>query len=190
MSYNTNFPEKINAGDSIQFAVKAYDSEGAEITNADGFTAYVILTNDTAKHTVSTTSDTSEGFLFEIATAVTELWDVGNYSVSIFADDATNRYLVSKSFTEVKPDLFSVANADTRSMARQIRDALEAAILGQATNNQLSMSIAGRAIQRMGLEELLTAKQKYDRFVADEESKQNLIDGKPSKSTINIRWSK
>ena len=188
MSYKTDFPDKINAGDSIQFVSPAYDSEGTELTNANGYTAYVILSNDTNKYSGTTTTDTTEGFLFEIPTAVTELWVVGNYSVSVFADDGINRYLISKKFTEVKPDLFSVANADTRSMARQIRDALEAAILGQATNNQLSMSIAGRSIQRMSLEELITAKQKYDRFVSDEEAKQDLIDGKPSRSTIQIRF--
>lgn len=188
MSYKTEFPSSLNAGDSIQFASKAYDIEGNEVTNADGFTAYVILSNDTNKYSGTTTTDTSDGFLFEIPTAVTELWSIGNYSVSVFASDSTDRYTISKKFTEVKPDLFTVTTADTRSMARQIRDALEAAILGQANSNQLSMSIAGRSIERMSLEELINSKQKYDRFVADEENKQNMIDGKPSRSTIQIRF--
>lgn len=57
----------------------------------------------------------------------------------------------------------NLANAavDHRSFNVRVTEALKAVIENRATTDQLSMSIAGRSLSRMGWDELLSA---YDRF--------------------------
>jgi len=186
--YLNEIPNIINAGDSLEFTVKATNYVGTEITYADGYTAYLILNNDSNSYSATSTADTTNGYLFQVASNITSGWTAGNYNSAIYVDNGTNRYPVSRKFIEVKPDLFTSGAYDSRSTAMQIRDALEAAILGQASSNQLSMSIAGRSISRMSLEELIVAKKKYDGFVRDEQRKQDLLEGKSPRTNIQFRW--
>lgn len=60
----------------------------------------------------------------------------------------------------VEPNLANAA-IDHRSFNVRVTEALQAVIEGRATTDQLSMSIAGRSLQRMSWEEILKA---YDRF--------------------------
>lgn len=59
----------------------------------------------------------------------------------------------------VEPNLANAA-IEHRSFWRQVLDQLEPVILGRASTDQLSMSIAGRSLQRMTWDELLSV---YDR---------------------------
>lgn len=187
-TYLNEIPDVINAGDSLEFTIKATNYVGTELTYADGYTAYLILNNDSNSYSATSTADTTTGYLFQVASNITSGWTAGNYNSAIYIDNGANRYPVSRKFIEVKPDLFTSGAYDSRSTAMQIRDALEAAILGQASSNQLSMSIAGRSISRMSLEELIVAKKKYDGFVQSEQKKQDLLEGKSPKTNIQFRW--
>ena len=183
-SYNTEIPKVVTAGNTIEFAMRAYDGTMEEITSGSSWTLYWVLSNSTDNYSVSSQTQNDQGFFFQIPYATTSGWTAGDYSTSVYADDGTNRHPQSSQFVTVLPSLDAAVEA--RSTYRQIRDALDAAILGQATSNQLAMSIAGRSIQRMTLDDLLKAKAQFDSLVAAEENVNDMLDGKLSSNTIRV----
>lgn len=64
----------------------------------------------------------------------------------------------------------NLANAavDHRSFNVRVTEALKATIENRATTDQLSMSIAGRSLQRMSWDELLGAYREFSRLAASE----------------------
>jgi tRNA pseudouridine-54 N-methylase len=94
---------------------------------------------------------------------------------------------MSKQVT-LQANLFTSSGFDSRSTTKQILDAIDATILGSATAGQLSMSVAGRSIQRMSLDELINAKSKFESLVAAEKSSADVAAGKPSRNTIQVRF--
>lgn len=52
-------------------------------------------------------------------------------------------------------------NADQRSHAKKVLDAIESVIEGRATIDQSSMSIAGRSLSRLTIDELFTFRDRY-----------------------------
>ena len=183
--YSTEIPKVITAGNTVEFAMRAYDSIGTELTSGNSWTMYWTLSNSTANYTVSSQTENDQGFFFQVPHATTSGWTAGDYSSSVYADDATNRYPQDQEAVTVKPSLDSAV--DGRSTYRQIADAIDAAILGSAGSNQLSMSIAGRTIQRMGMEELMKAKTQFDSLVKSEENAKQMLDGKITSNTIYTR---
>ena len=187
-TYQETIPDIIEAGNSVSFALRAYDNVGNELTDSDGYTMYAIFNNGTSIYSAETTTYGAQGFVVALASADSSGWTAGGYNCSVYVDDATNRYPVTQKYVEVKPNLFGGSAVDSRSTARQTLAALDAAILGSATSNQMSMSIAGRSIQRMGLEELIKARRQFESFVADEDKAQRIIDGKPTYNYMNTRF--
>ena len=55
----------------------------------------------------------------------------------------------------------TIENETVRSFAKQMLDAIEAVALNRATMDQSSMSIAGRSLSRMSIDELNTFRDKY-----------------------------
>lgn len=185
MSYSTTIPNQIRVGNTVEFCQTAYDSIGNQLTSGAGYTLYFVMSNATSQISVSSTTENEQGYLFQIPYTVTSGWTAGNYTAVVYAQDGTNRYEQASSSISVLPSL-SVA-VDSRSIARQTLDALDAAILGQASSNQLSMSIAGRSISRMSLEELIKAKGRFDFIVKSEDNLQAMKAGKVSSNTIITR---
>lgn len=189
MSYVNEVPSSFNAGDTVEFAVHAFDKQGTELTAGDGYTLYVIFSNASHLYSASTTAyNAGDGFVFTIPSSGTSGYTAGNYNASIFVGNGTVRYQVSSKYVDVLPNLFAGTAVDSRSTVRKTLDALNAAILGAATDNQLSMSIAGRSIQRMSLEELLKTRQTFENLMASEERAKLMIDGKPLRNTISVRF--
>jgi hypothetical protein len=106
-----------------------------------------------------TSSDDGSDHLFSAAAATTGGYKPGTYEWSARVDDGTTFITVDTGRVTVKPN-FANAAQEYRSFWRQVLDELEPVILGRAKTDQLSMSIAGRSLQRMSWDELLKV---YDR---------------------------
>lgn len=181
-NYSTNIPENIRVGNTIEFAYKAYDSAGVELTSGSSYTLYWVLSNATNQMSATTQTQIDDGFFFQINSSG---WTAGDYTSILYADNGTLRYEQTVANVTVTPSLD--AAVESRSTYKQIADALDATILGQATSGQLSMSIAGRAISRMTMTELLAAKSQFDSLVKSEENAQAMKDGKLPSNTIQVR---
>ena len=70
-------------------------------------------------------------------------------------------YVVGDGSLEIKPNIGLLDDFDGRSHVRQVLDALEATLLGKASRDQLSYSIAGRSMSRLSPSELLEWRDKY-----------------------------
>jgi hypothetical protein len=112
-------------------------------------------TDDGADHVLAATA------------AVTAEYKPGVYDWLARVDNGTTYTTVGTGRVTVGPNL-ATAKYDHRSFWRQVLDELEPVILNRAGTDQLSMSIAGRSLQRMSWDELLSVYDRARQAVASE----------------------
>jgi hypothetical protein len=133
---------------------------------------------------------TGNVFNASIAAATSAAYRAGRYRWQFVVTSGSTRKTAETGWVEVAPDPAAAGNLDRRTHARRVLDAIEATIEGRASNDQVSMSIAGRSISRTPMTELITLRDKYRQFVADEESADDVAAGLGSKKRVFIRLSR
>jgi hypothetical protein len=78
--------------------------------------------------------------------------------------------------------------SDTRSHARKVLDAIEAAIEGRAGDTVQSYTIGGRQINKMSADELIKWRNYYLAQVQTEDDAARLENGLPAQNTIRVRF--
>lgn len=106
-----------------------------------------------------TSADDGADHEFDIAASTTATYKPGSYDWAARVDDGTTFTTIATGRVTVLANFANAAH-EFRSFWRQVLDELEPVILGRAGTDQLSMSIAGRSLQRMSWDELLSV---YDR---------------------------
>jgi hypothetical protein len=106
-----------------------------------GVSVPVVATADGTTHEVS------------VPAATTAAYTAGSYRWTARATSGSDAFTVEDGWVEVKPNP-ATSKADPRSNSRQMLDALNCFLLGNATTAQASMSINGRALSRWPLEQL------------------------------------
>lgn len=153
-----SMPSTLLAGDTFKVTIQS------EYKASDNFDIILKLTGPSGVTATTesyiATSVTDTEFLVTIAPAVTAALTAGTYAYAIVADDGTDEYTIESGLitVELRADL---QTGDFRSQAQKMLDAIDAALLGTATQNQLSMSIAGRSISRIPLNELRSLRDYY-----------------------------
>jgi len=88
----------------------------------------------------------------DVSAATTAAYPAGRYSWAAYVAYGSDRRQVASGEIEIRPNLATATSGiDGRSFARQMLDAVEAQILGRATQSQSDMvayQIAGRNLQR------------------------------------------
>ena len=109
-----------------------------------------------------TAVEADDTYYIESASSTTTGYAVGDYvwEAYITKTSSSNRIMVDSGRTSITENLANT-NADLRSHAKKVLDALEAVIENRATMDQSSMSIAGRSLSRMSVDELLTFRNRY-----------------------------
>ena len=104
-----------------------------------------------------TLSATESGDTYIIEASSTSSYAKGNYNwvsyITRTSDSA--RVKLEEGFVEIQ-DNYATTSASVRSHAKIVLDAIEAVIENRANIDQSSMSIAGRSLSRMSVDELLT----------------------------------
>ena len=124
--------------------------------SATGWTLSYYLVNADGKISLTATATGADHLVSVPAATVTgvtgtDSYDAGTYTLYGRVSDGTSVYSVYSGIVTVLPDLAAAASYDTRSTAKQLLDALDAYLLGQATANQLDIietRIADRGIKR------------------------------------------
>jgi hypothetical protein len=130
----------------------------------------------TLKYTISnadsavtfTASPSGDAFAMSLSTADTSALSPGRYTLSAYVEQTGKRVLVDQRDLEVKPDLS--AAADRRSYAQRALEAIEATILGAASNSQQQVEIDGRSISRYTPEQLIVLRDRLKREVEAEKA--------------------
>lgn len=106
-----------------------------------------------------TSTDDGANHAFSVAAGTTGGYKPGLYDWAARVDDGTTFITIDTGRVTVGANFANAAH-EYRSFWRRVLDELEPVILGRAGTDQLSMSIAGRSLQRMTWDELLKV---YDR---------------------------
>ncbi len=111
-----------------------------------------------------TASNSNDEHLVEVAATTTAGYAAGDYAWQSYVTKAatSERYKFESGIIKILPNFATASTGyDDRSHAKKVLDALEATILGKASKDQLSYSIAGRSIERMAPSELLKWRDHY-----------------------------
>jgi hypothetical protein len=116
---------------------------------------------------------------FTAAAATTAGYTADRYEYRLRVVSAGIVQTIERGWVTVQDNPAAADSAtDRRSLARRTLDALESALLGQATTVQLAMTVNGRSISRIPLEELLRWRDRLRAEVKGEELGDNRSKGR------------
>lgn len=177
-------PESFVLGDTLKF--KQYFSE---YPPADSWVLSYALVKDGNRITFSST-DNGDGYhLVNVDETATAGYTVGVYRYQARVSNGTDVFTVDTGTIELKTD-FAIASVgyDDRSHAKKTLDALEATILGKASKDQLSYSIANRSISLMSPDELIRWRNEYRAEYRIELQAEDATSGKATGNKILSRF--
>ena len=136
-----------------------------------------------------TAVEADDTYYIESASSTTTGYAVGDYvwEAYITKTSSSNRIMVDSGRTSITENLANT-NADLRSHAKKVLDALEAVIENRATMDQSSMSIAGRSLSRMSVDELLTFRNRYKAEYLKEIKLARIKNKQGSGNTIKVNF--
>ena len=178
----TKMPDSINAGDT--FKVKLSYSD---FLASAGWSLLLVIINASDKQQLASTAD-GDAHELSAPAATTADWLDGLYKYKIFATDGTDRHQVAFGQFEVLPDLTVVKNYDHRTHVKKVVDALEALILGKASQDQQSLTIEGKSLSRYTPEELIKWKSHYDQLLITENNATRIANGGSRTNVIRTRF--
>jgi hypothetical protein len=136
-----------------------------------------------------TATETSTDYIVEIASATTASYTAGEYNWYAFITRSSDsqRIAVDEGHTKIELN-FANTNADNRSHAKKVLDAIQAVLENRASQDQMSYSIAGRSLSRMSIDDLMRFRDRY-RAEYNKEIKQKRIKNKQDTgNTIKARF--
>ena len=150
-------PLSFRAGDLIQWQKSFSDYPASE----SYVLKYYLVKTGTNLITIEAAAS-GDDHLITITAADSANYAAGRYAYQARIEKTTEMHTVGTGVIEILANLSADATgADYRSHVKQVLDALEATILGKASSDQLSYSIAGRSLSKFSPEELYTWRNKY-----------------------------
>lgn len=128
-------------------------------------------------------------FLFTVSSATSASFSPGLYhwQLEIVQNSSSNRIVVDRGDFTALADL-DINGADPRSHAQIMIDKIESILQGKADSDVGSYSIAGRSLTKMTFAELMTARDQYKAEFQREIVQDRARRGKPTGSTIKVRF--
>jgi len=180
-------PTKFTAGDTVKWT-KSLDDYPADLY---ALKYQIVPLSGGAPLIVSATA-TGTDYAITISAATSAGYSSGDYRwYSSVTDIATGaeRYSINHGDLTIDPDPTAATVADLRSTARQIYDAINATILGEASNAQLKVTVDGDTLENKSTSDLLEMESRYRQLVANEEKAENIRKGLATGDRILTRFS-
>lgn len=136
-----------------------------------------------------TATETDGTYLFTASSATTAAFEPGYYhwQLEVIQTSSGNRLVVDRGEFTAIVDL-DINGSDPRSHAQIMIDKIESILQGKADSDVGSYSIAGRSLTKMSFGELMTARDQYKAEFQQEVIKDRARRGKPTGSTIKVRF--
>ena len=136
-----------------------------------------------------TATETSDDYIIEIPSSTTAGYAANAYIYYAFITRTSDseRVAIDNGRAELVED-FSDSNADVRSHAKTVLDAIEATIEGRASQDQMSYSIAGRSLSRMSIDDLMRFRDRYYAEYQEEIKKSRIKNKQDSGNLIKVRF--
>lgn len=161
-----SLPSSLTAGDSVDVRLSL-----SQYPASQGWALRVDIAGPGAVTPWQSEAD-GDAHLFALASTATTAYVAGEYAYQLCAVNADRRVTLERGALRVLPNLAAITGTyDGRSKARQVLDAIDARLLGRATQDQMSLSVAGRTIQRTSLPDLLALRDAMKKQVAKEEGR-------------------
>ena len=167
-------PLSLIAGDSVQWKITDTDYPAD-----DGWVLSYKLVSPAGVITLSSIADGSS-HLVAIAAADTAAYVAGLYTWHRQFTKAADRITTSKGLIDIQDDVATLTALDGRTHARKMLDAIEAALEGSATANQLHvLSVSGvdRSMQQ-DASKLILLRNKYQIEVKREDAAKGIGTGR------------
>lgn len=158
----TDIPEKeplsFIAGDTVSWT-KAIDDY---LASDSWVLSYHLVMDGDQKTITASQNGSGDDFLAAISAADSANYTPGIYHYQARVTKGAEAYTVETGSIEVLANFEAqITGFDNRSHVKKTLDALESVILGKASKDQLSYSIAGRSISRLSPSELLEWRDAY-----------------------------
>jgi len=129
-------------------------------------------------------------YLFTADSATSADFEPGYYhwQLEITETASGNRLVVDRGTFTAIVDL-DENQADPRTHAEIMVSKIQSILEGKADSDVSNYSIAGRSLTKMTFEELISARDVYRREIQQEKVKARIKRGKPSGSTVKVRFS-
>jgi len=185
-NYPSQVPTELQLGDfwawkrddlSEDYPVASY-ALSYEFNLVDGATVY---------NFTLTATESNDTYIVEASN--TASYTKGNYNwVSYMTRSSDSaRVKLEEGFVEIQ-DNYATTTASVRSHAKIVLDAVEAVIENRANIDQSSMSIAGRSLSRMSIDELLTFRARYKAEYLKEVKQLRIKNKRGSGNTIKVNF--
>jgi len=185
-NYPTEVPDELQLGD---FWAWKKDNLATDYPTADYTLSYEfnLIDGATASNFTLTATESNDEYI--ISTSDTGSYTKGEYNwvsyITRTSDSA--RVKIAEGYIEIQ-DNYATTSASVRSHAKIVLDAVKAVIENRATMDQSSMSIAGRSLSRMSIDELFQLKDRYQAEYDKEVKKAAIKNGKSSGNTILTKF--
>jgi hypothetical protein len=175
-----NVPSKIAKGVTLKWTESLSDYP------ASAWTLTFTFISPTDKQTAVAVAN-GERYDVTITMAESSSWVTGRYDWQAFVHDGTERFCVGSGTTEAIEDFASQATYDGRSQLQQIVDAMDAYLLGNASNDQQQIRFNDREIRKYDRAELLQLRNQLKRELKAEQIENELSAG-TGKTKIRTRF--
>ena len=134
-------------------------------------------------------TETGNTYLFTASSTTTADFEPGYYhwQLEVIQTSSSNRLVVDRGEFTAIVDL-DINGSDPRSHAQIMIHKIESILQGKADSDVGSYSIAGRSLTKMSFAELMTARDQYKAEFQQEVVKDRARRGKPTGSTIKVRF--
>lgn len=146
-----------------------------------------LIDGATVSNFTITATESNDTYIVEASN--TSSYTKGNYNwVSYMTRSSDSaRVKLEEGFVEIQ-DNYATTTASVRSHAKIVLDSIEAVIENRANIDQASMSIAGRSLSRMSIDELLTFRDRYRAEYLKEVKQLRIKNNRGSGNTIKVNF--
>jgi hypothetical protein len=185
-NYPSQVPTELQLGDF--WAWKRDDlSEDYPVASYALSYEFNLVDGATVSNFTLTATESNDTYIVEASS--TSSYTKGNYNwVSYMTRSSDSaRVKLEEGFVEIQ-DNYATTTSSVRSHAKIVLDAVEAVIENRANIDQSSMSIAGRSLSRMSIDELLTFRARYKAEYLKEVKQLRIKNKRGSGNSIKVNF--
>ena len=185
-NFPTKVPEELQLGDLWAWKITDISDDYPTASFSLSYQFNLIDGATPSKFTL-TASESNNEYIISTTSTTSQTKGRYNWIAYITRQSDSARIKIGEGFIEIQ-DNFATTSTSVRSHAKIVLDSLEAVIENRASMDQSSMSIAGRSLSRMSIDELLTFRDKYKAEVLKEKKKLRVKNKLGSGNNIKARF--
>lgn len=178
-------PSSVRAGDTVTW-LKSLANYPASL-----WTLYYRLVSPTAKIDITATAS-GDSHLVSVLPATSDEWIAGDYAYVAWVSDGTDRVTLGQGKITVLPDLaaLTAAGHDTRTHAKKMLDAIDAALLSLSSGERMAVVEAEVQARRFKYDftGLMNLRNLFAAQVRAEENAERVSLGLGSRNKLNVRF--